>query len=536
MYCRTCGKSNPDWANYCIYDGTALHTNYNSEKLMDLKETNYCPGCGEKVSEKANYCIQCGSSLVTYSVSGRKVNIELTDQKPEIPPVSGNLSFEYYKQRFKLTLVPAILSFALMFVFSSFLYFSADSTYDQIFKDMFGVTPQDFYEQYSEHYDTYVEPPKNAVQITDFAMISHFVPTVFILNYEEPAYEVRINADLEISASNVLYAVFPLAALFIGGFYYRRKTGEISVRSFLAGALGIGLIYSILLLVLSFFSGVNLTLDGQQEIFSFHAKYSFFLALINGLVFGICGSLLGMLFSIDRRRITKHLETLIPFGSPVHHGIAAFIRGFVILSVIVIIYIGQKVKGLKELFEYIDLSFLSAILEKSTSMIIFSGVQFSSWIYSMIHFSPFTFELRENADGGRIEYSAFSGLSLYGDAKDLDLLQYFISASDTGLYLKLATIIPAAFLVYAGYKLAVSGQANFITLAVFSLAYSVLTALFSRMGTMTIDFSMLITDETPERISLLLGTSTVKAFIGSFVAAYILGYAGSLIPKFVHKQ
>jgi hypothetical protein len=357
------------------------------------------------------------------------------------------------------------------------------------------------------------------------------------LEYEEYKGTGEVNS----SFSYVLFMIFPILALFAGGIFYRKQNPEISISSFLSGAIGIGLIYSLLLSIFSLFSGfdydLNLSESGESVLFNLSASYPFFQTFLKALLIGTVFSFLGMLFSINFRQMTIHLEHLIPYGNAVHQGFAAFTRGFITLSIIIITFLAIKLNEWKSSLEWIDVldvPGLSQLLEKTTWAAGYLGVQLSSLIYSMLHFSPLSFTLEGDGESGGIDYSIFSGFTYLGDAvtEDMSSLEYFFSSYDIDLYLQLAVLIPVLLLLFAGYSMAKSNQSSFKSLAIFSLVYSLFAVSLAAVCAVHVDGMVDIIGESKTILNFSVATSTFKVFIGSFILAYIAGFAGSYLTKF----
>ena len=66
----------------------------------------------------------------------------------------------------------------------------------------------------------------------------------------------KVTAKLTLKRNSVWYLLIPMIALFFAGIFYRRKNPEISIHSFLTSAIGIGLIYSLLVSIIISISAV----------------------------------------------------------------------------------------------------------------------------------------------------------------------------------------------------------------------------------------------------------------------------------------
>jgi hypothetical protein len=242
-----------------------------------------------------------------------------------------------------------------------------------------------------------------------------------------------------------------------------------------------------------------------------------------------------MLFSINYRLVTKQLETLIPYGNAVHQGFAAFIKGFVAFSIIIVFILISKINDLKEGLALLDVPGVSQqLLEKTTWAACYVGIQLSSIVYGMLHFSPLTLKFEGDGESGELTYSIISGFQHSDESigGDLSYLDFFFSLTNMDLYLKLAMLIPILLLVFAGYSMAKSNQFSFLSLAVLSLVYSLFVAALASFSAISVDGLLDMEGDSQTAINFSLAVSTIRVFIGSFILSYILGLGGSYLTKF----
>lgn len=541
MYCKTCGESNPDWSNYCSHDGTTLVNSHSLQQLhLVNRENNFCPNCGSETKELDNYCNICGYSLLKFKEAAVEKNISLLTDKQFTKARFFSFSSLPSRNTFKNALIPTIAAFVLMLLLNYITFTSIDNFYNEVFKEATNYSPEDLAHQFAEETGMAVKDPGKLFGFTDSVMMT---------NMNSPSYEIKLDTnidyintsgtgELKISFNYVLFILLPILALFIGGILYRKKYATISINSFLSGSIAIGLIYSLLLSLFSLFSGFHYDLhivdSGESVNLMINTTYSVFTSLFRGFLIGFVFSLLGMLFSIDFRQMTKQLENLIPFGSAVHQGFVTFTRGLLTLSIIIVIILTSKLNDWKSNLGWVDIPGISQLLEKTTWFATYMGVQLSSMIYSMLHFSPLSFKLNSDGESGGIEYSIFSGFNYFGEVSNTDMypLESFFAFNDIDLYLKLAFLIPVLLLLFAGYSLAKSNQASFKSLAIFSLVYSLFTASLAVVCTIYIEGLLNVMWESKVTFNFSLAVSTFRVFIGSFILAYITGFAGSYLTKF----
>ncbi|MFJ7831087.1 zinc ribbon domain-containing protein [Peribacillus sp. NPDC097284] len=540
MFCTTCGESNPDYSNYCSHDGTALG---NSSSLQQLQlvnnETNFCPECGEGTNKIDNYCISCGNSLLKFGTTKISMNEKVT------PRILNSRTFSFTsllsKDTLRKALIPAIAAFILMLLLNLLVYTTNTNFYEDIFEESFGFTPEEAAENMADESGFKFKEPGAIFGFSDTVMMSHTLSPSYTLDMESNnSYEdYKGSGELSLSFTYVLFIIIPLLCLFVSGIVYRKKHTDISIQSFLSGAVGIALIYSLLLTFLSLFSGFDYKIkhseSGESLNLAITTAYPFFQTFFKGLLFGIVFSMLGMLFSINYRQITKQLESLIPYGNAVHQGFSAFIRGFVTLTIVMVAILISKMNDAKEMLSVLDVPGVSQqILEKTTLAACYLGVQLSSIVYSMLHFTPLSLKGEGDGESGEISFSVFSGFSTDGDVMeggDLSYLDLFFSFTNIDLYLKLAMILPILLLIFAGYSMAKSKQSSFVSLAVLSLVYSLFVSAIASFSAISLNglFDM---GDGENAITFSLGVSVVQVFIGSFILSYIAGFAGSYLNKF----
>ncbi|WP_110928703.1 zinc ribbon domain-containing protein [Bacillus massiliglaciei] len=540
MYCKTCGTSNPDWSNYCSQDGTALlHPCTGQRADLVKREKHFCSGCGSETAKTDNYCMTCGQTLLTYQVTKRAEKSVGGEERERVGiSLSSIFSIHYVKK----AIIPALAAFVITLLLSFVGFTVNDQFYEDIFNESLGITPSEIADQASAEFGTDIKEPGEIFGFTDTVMMAHMLSPKYKLQAEihEGYDDFEVSGDLKIGFSYVVFILFPFIGLFISGLLYGRKNGEKNLQSFLGGAVGIGLIYGLILTVFSIFSGYHYKLDLPEEDFmvKISSSYPIIGTFLKGLIFGISFSMAGMLFSIDKRRVTKHLEKTIPYGNAVHQGIAAFTRGFVILSLITVIFIAGKLKDWQEGLAYLDIPGIDALFEKSAMTAGYIGVQLSSMIYSMLHFSPLSFMMEKENDGVGIAYSIFSGFKTTGEASsgDTTFMNFLFSSSNIDVMLKLATLLPVALLIFGGCAMAKSKQSSYVSLAILSIVYGLLTAALASFSAISAEGLFQVKGDDDEAFSFSLAVSTFRVFIFGFIIAYIASFAGSCIPKFLHRS
>jgi len=538
MYCKNCGKPNQDWSNYCIHDGTVLalgtHEAVNS---VTVTKRSFCPDCGNGASEKDNYCRECGQSL--FAIKENECEV-LPVNKISLPKVAFSIP-----SLLKKVLIPAIIAFIIMLALNVLSFRSIHSFYEEVFFSIFQVSPEHMAEEMGAMFDTTVEPPGPLIGLTDHIMLSHGVsPTYHMeLTNHVSSYTESGGGELSLKGTFVILLLLPFIALFAAGIVYRRKNEEVSLQNFLTGAMGIGLLYSLLLLILSFFSGFNYKLDlseaGERIIFEIGTAYSFLHAFLKAFFLGTMVSFFGMLFSIDYRRVTRHLEKIGPYGNAVHQGFAAFVRGFFFFTLIMILILYNKMTDLKVMLLRYGAVDLDHFFDKTFQMVGYLGVQLSSIIYSLLPFSSLSLSNRIDSpyvnENGEILYSIFNGFRMDGDASTgwLADLHYFFNMFHFNVYLKLALVIPILFLLCAGFSMAKYNGFSIQKLAVASLVYSLLMAGLAIICGFEVEAVLDNFEGVRETILIAITVNSLKVWLGSFILAFAAGFAGSFISRYI---
>ena len=230
----------------------------------------------------------------------------------------------------------------------------------------------------------------------------------------------------------------------------------------------------------------------------------------------------------------------MPFGDAIHQGFSTFVRGFALVSVIMMVILAIKVNDSQKSLEWLGNPFVNQFFEQSFGMtVVFAGVGLSSLIYSMLHFSPLSFNFTQYGFNGETmvlvtQYSPV--LSTMEVQMNWTLLNWIITlVLMIDLYLKLAIIIPILFLLIAGYFLKSPNRSIYSSLAIFSLVYSLFTVILASMGSIAIEGEMRVIGEQTERISITLAINLFKVFMGSFIMSYSAGFAGSYLRKLLHR-
>ncbi|RFU61116.1 zinc ribbon domain-containing protein [Peribacillus glennii] len=528
MYCSTCGTENPATNNYCLNDGTILKPDKGKFSIHASPAATFCSGCGSSVSAKDNYCLACGSTLHSYQ--------KTAFVKDGLKPASTGTAIKSFSiPKINITILkPAIISSIIGLVLVLILSFGLLQMNTQAVKTAFSqdtdVNITYLIESLREQTGMDLPEPGAIIGLTDMMMMSHLVSAELDANMD--SFDEKYNISIKLSFGLVFILLIPAIALFVSGIVHRNMTGDENPYSLLYGAASTAILYGILLAILSLFSGFSYDVKNATPKFllDVSTSYSFFGAFLKGTMIAFLFSMLGMLFSLNYRRVTGHLRDMFPFGDALHQGISTFFRGFIIFSVVMIFIVQNTFKKIA-LFagEFSDAEYLTNLMDKSFSFILAIGTQLGALIWNLASFGSFTASTTEGMDVSTMSYSMLSGLQTSGDELGSEI-QLALAMTDIGLYIKFAALVLVGLFVWSGYSLSKNGMASIKSLAVYSLVYSILFALFTYFA------KIQFIGEAPEHggpgvIEMMIGFGSFAAFLKAFIFAFLCAYAGTFIRK-----
>ncbi|KOO37219.1 zinc ribbon domain-containing protein [Priestia koreensis] len=523
MYCKICGASSTEGSNYCGHDGASL---IESIPRLNVKknQSTFCPSCGEKTGEQQNYCGACGASALTYDASNEPIRETTTkdDQIHERAFVRPRFQVSYLKK----ALIPAVIAFAFMLVLNIFAYQYAGSTFTDLFEDRLSAGGIQTATYTGDRIDDDMPKPDQLFGFSDMVMNSHLItPTYHLSSDATDPYSEENNTyegKLHISFTFVIYILIPMLALFVGGLFAGRKQPHSSVMERLYLALSIGGIYGIILALFSLFSGfsydVNMAKDAFHLKLDIHASYSFIKSLFIGLTVGTVLTFIGMLFSINYRQFTKQLSDTVPFGEVIHQAFSTFVRGIVIMSVIMMIAVLVLKDNLSDFIDFLPVDYLS---DQSALLVAAAGTQAGSILLNLAHLVPLHIDNLLTKDTS-LTFSIFGGLK--GDEL-AELLGDFI---ETPFYLYFVFLLPIALFIWSGYKMKTARQGSLQNLAIYSIIYAILIGFMAYLTQMNFNLE---DSKHDDPLNSFVGFSIFGSFIRAFIFSYIFAYVGGYIAK-----
>lgn len=522
MYCSTCGAKNSASNNYCIIDGTKLKP-YQGKYSLNISVSQYCSHCGNAVSAADNYCGSCGTTIHSYKKMSTKdvinpliANVQKTRAIPKL-----NMKF------FKPALFSSIA--ALLFVFMmSFVLFHMNKEATQSFlKKELNIDINETIKYAESATDTNLPEPDSLFGLTDMVMVSHFMAPVLKadINIDEP-----VSVNMKLFSGVMIFLLIPMLSLFVSGIIYQKITKEISPANLFYGSIAVGILYGLLLAIVSLFSGFDYGIKNKFLSINIHTSYSIFSALIKGFGFAFLFSFIGMLFSINFKKATGHLSQVHIYGEAIHQGISTFFRSMLAFSVIsIIIFKMTTDRYINQIAELFGDAAAEKIINKSFQFALVIGTQIGLYIWNLASFGTLQFIKRSVNEESELSYSLFKGAEASGGFTHSDYLYNFqeiIDGSDFGFYTKLGILLLIILFIWSGYRISKNASNTLASIAIYGFVYSLLISLliaitkfhFSASGN---EFSL----------EVILGFSAIKGFIKNYLISFIFAYAGTFIGK-----
>lgn len=552
MYCKACGSANDDHALYCWHDGAALPNSYIQPKFQfTSSKSEFCSNCGHKALQSDSYCGSCGSSrLAIVKQAAETANPFLSRESAEKSAYTGkwpalNLSL------LKKALIPALISFAIMLVFTFVSYSSTQSFFNNLFQSgMNEVSLDRAVESLSAETNSNLPKPGSIFGYTDMVMLSHMLPPSYTLDVKMSGLLSSSDsgkAALYFNFLSLTYLLGPILALIAAGIIAGRRDKESGIKAKILTSLTGGAIYGIILSLFSLFSGfsykVNFGRDGSMLDLNFDTAYPFFKAFFTGLLLGFIFILIGMLFSISYKRATGHLRGVLPYGEAIHQGFAAFIRGFGTITVITFLVMLSKAEEMKRFLLITNEPNVPApVLESTNTLVSLLSTKLSAAVWSLVNLIPVNFANLSQYGSMGYSYSAITGLkaSDYSASASVPYIEMMLNFQNISLFLKLLILVPAGLFLWAGWRLYQRGSFNLISLAVFSFVYSLFMLFLSFYAGGEITGSYQNYESGPmeqgNQLHLLAGPNSIWMFIISFIFSYAAAYAGGMLYKLKTKR
>lgn len=521
MYCSTCGAENSASNNYCINDGTKLKP-YQGKYSLDKSASQFCSNCGNAAAPSDNYCGSCGTNLYSYKKTGSKDAISPVKANVQMTRAIPKFNMEFFKPALFSSAAALLLVFLICFI----LFSPNKKAFLSFIEKELDLDINEYAESLT---DTNLPEPDSLFELTDMVMVSHFMFPV--LKADMNIDDGPTSLKLKLSFGLIILLLIPLLSHFISGIIYQKTSREISTANLFYGAITVGILYGLLFAIVSLFSGFDYDVDSDLLSIKIHTSYSIFSAFLKGFGFAFLFSFIGMLFSINFKKATGHLSQVHEYGEAVHQGISTFFRSMLAFSVIS--FITFKImteKSFNQLAELFGDSAAEKIIEKSFQLALVIGTQIGLYIWNLASFGTLQLIMRPYNKEGILSYSMFKGIETKGDFTDLELdlykLHEMIDRSDFGLYTKLGTLLLIVLFIWSGYKISKRATNSLVSIAIYSLVYSLLFCLLTALTKFYFSAS-----DNGLSFELMLGFSAMKGFIISYLMTFIFAYAGTFIGK-----
>lgn len=419
--------------NYSKSDGHLCRI-LNKKITLRRKEIFYCPKCKTKNNLNSLYCKNCGCNLE--SVVEDKNSISLNK-------IKSNIDFKHCS---KVVLLSSLILFLISFLLSIFVNLIFKS---QLFSYLNII---------------------NIFLLLNGAKLNGAVSLGSNFGYYQ-------NSGFYFQLNLILFILMPIL---VNMLVY--KVLSKNRKSTFNDAVGVGLIYSLLLIGLTFLSRNNYVIGGGF-INSYTVVYSisFFSVLIRGFLIGFLP-----IFILNLNKINNNLFVYI-----LKSVLKITVLGYFIVFTMVI------------LASFININFISEfgiskVASKLNIFIVLS--QLAAYLWSFANCNPFII-------GGKNIFI----FNLFSSSMSIEIK----------LFLLVFIAISALILIISGNKLRLKyKKGNRYTVLVFSLVYSVAMGILSIFTNINIDMSVL------SGITLYIGSSFIVTILISFIYSYVFTYIG----------
>ncbi|MGC4376618.1 hypothetical protein WD019_06695 [Fictibacillus sp. Mic-4] len=492
MYCRTCGGHNEESWNYCIHDGTPLHTFVPKNSPVKLKQDlRYCPSCGTDNNKRNNYCENCGNSL--FSVEQTKGAFSV--QTPALPKLKSSSIFKLNQKKWTSAAISAVLSIALVFILSFFLNMKLGDGMANFLKEK----DIDIEELANEIADAGIDAPKPGpiFGLSDTVMMSHLVDSSITFHAEEQGREHERSIDVQ--TGSPLFLFIPFLGLLAGGFYFAFKNKEETIHERLRSSLFIGLGYGVILAIISLFAGFSYDVTADQGLlrgsYSINTDYSFWGSLVNGIVFGTLFSYIGSILQMGYFKARREIGSTTAYGEPIYQGMATVVKGFILSTIVTFIVF---------LYHYDDLKIFIDLSASFTAVVV---SQLGLWLWGILNLLIMTV----NVEDVTSSFHLFTGF----DEKTDQTLSWLSSTdlffgSDFQLWLYLLVFIPILLFIWAGIKISKQSKSIIQGILIFSVTYGLTMAFLAAITNLGI--SGVSENHEMKDLTLFIGFKLIGTF------------------------
>lgn len=508
--CKTCGKHNEDYYNYCGNEGNELST-FERKLMLNEDSKKYCDMCGHETQYNQTYCPECGnllSQVVKRTKNRRGSTSSYKSSNPGLDPISSakdvvvgdakNMfgdfpklfknaiselkNFDYtsfIKNNMNMALKTAALSIGILSIFIVLFL-------------QLGNSSQATYIQYSE------------------MQLSYFKKIIINLAFMN-AFQMKISSSLGQGSLAIITGII-IIPLITGGIIYastRIIYGKKEVNTLPSAAL-CACVYSVIMMIISLFA--RYTFSYSYETMKFYIP--FFGTFINALLISFIANIMAL-----EKENSKTLGTLSNiFKSNM------FVIGVILLAITIILVIltYSETKSSLDLLNYYGYGYnmYNSLIQGQTGVLWFIGVLiagfvFSPWILLASHLVSIKLLV--------VSISLFTLLDI-----------------GEGTYI-LLMLIPIITLVMMGRMIKNKyGEEKHNIVALYSICYTATMGLISYFSTSifkgNVDSGSDITslfglDGQNGNINLVMGTNLFATIIIVFIFSTIFMYVGYKTKK-----
>ncbi|NJJ34592.1 zinc ribbon domain-containing protein [Clostridioides difficile] len=433
--------------NYSKTTGELTRKIKNNNFTLKKKEEKICPSCSKENNSKDNYCKFCGNEL--YEVASLKPFETKLDLKSKIKELSHHANT---RGIFLTTFTNVFILFIIALIFKAVITIQ--------FNDI-----------------SYLINPAHIILALNLGQISVSMSTMMGSGF--------INANIGL----LILLIIPILGLIISNLIFMRKRCKDS-KTTLANSLGVGILYGLILAVLSVFTNVKTGSHSMLEYgYALEYSYQFFSVLLNGFVLGfICTYITNYKKSYEKENMYMSLFS---------NSIKIFILGYVLVLAILFVLTISDSSYLNELdmSSYSNGANLFAILP-----------QIASYMWA------FANGISVTIINSTVSIFSLGSSSLFGDTK---LMFYAMGA------------LSALILLLNGYKLRFKYDTdNIKPVIVFSVYYAFLMGMLALFSTFILDSNINFFNTTSYGATLIMQFKVFQTIIISFIYSFVISLIG----------
>lgn len=494
MFCAKCGGALLEYGNYCPSSGCAVN-----EKIFDFElkkeNVNFCKCCGNGIDGQHSYCAACGASLYQPQILRTTVQT--------IIRASSSLQRNGETNSF-LSMCRELLSAHLLWQ-KAIICTAASLGIMLILSLIIGATLSD--ELNGRIIDELNFPSEPSFDSINFIGPLEGILLSNVIGIHLSLKSGMISGQISAHIGSWFLVCIPFLGFFTTTYFTVAKNNTLTIKKRVVLSIMVGIIYSILLSILSLFGGFSETvfLPFVEEVELIYG-FSFFYALFNGFLFGFGFTMLGTLAAKGLPYVTSHLRLTVYYGEAIHQAIATVFRGLAlsIVALLLIILINEE----------------NAFRKDDVGIQILALLQMGGYFWEMLNLSPIAVETRDTI---AFSASVFSGIHADGNPLFLEDRYYYS--------ILLAFLIPLGLFFWAGRQIKLSGTHVTFSLLVFSGLYALCMMIFSFITNGHISMQGGLGSKLGSGTLLEAGTNSFFLFLLCFIFSFVISYMGQLFTN-----